>query len=523
MVPTGTIVAPPSPPGATPPVAPPTSAPPPSTAPATTSRRILASASPLGRPTGTRLIAPEPARPATPAPSTNAALRALPASTAIRAVSAAQFGLHTQDIDRGARGPATMAILPFGAVRTENIRLDLPRVFDFSPEVYPDLNPASGIFYFVPSGFGLDWSSTEGYQLRTVYASADAAGAAGQVLMAARLDAGIDAAEVQLASELVRAYAQSHQLPFSELRAIPIDSVQVSLAEALGPFSVRGDRVAVHGLSDVMGQMDVSWTTDERTMLFIQEALVENVGLSGDATFHAVGGGLRARSVPVRIRLADEAAFGTLTWDRTGWKNPTPYPITLRYLHALRVAPGQPPVVHTWALGDVRVPPGGQVRWNATSVPFWLDRDARKMWLDYTVDGSCTECGSQAIAGLTGGVSTTGASEITFHTLTPLADAGAVEALVEVRSRWWDPRGAATQVKTVVLDADGKDFRLGPLFAGARAGDGSGEPLCEYRLALTLTDGRPERGEGRWIPSRDLRVLVGPFQVQSSLGALPAR
>lgn len=468
----------------------------------------------------TRAIAPVPAAP-TVAP--NAAQRALSQSALIQSFQVAKFGLRPEDTDRGARGPAAVPVSPFAGVRTEDIGLDVARVFDFSPDVYPDQNPASGVFYFVPGAFGLAWNATDGYQFRTVYGAAEAAGAAGQVLMAARLDAGIGAAEVKLAAELVRAWAQANGRPFTELRALPVDSVRVSLAEALSTFDVRGDRVAVHGLTEVLGQLEVSWVTDERAALFVREALVENVGLGGSAHFHAVGGQLRERSVPVRLRLADEASFGTMTWDRLGWRNRTPFPVTLRWLHALRIAPGQPPVVHSWALGDTRVPPGGQVRWNSTAVPAWLDRESRKMWLDFSVDGSCAECGNDAIAAMTGGVSSTGSSEITFRTLTPLADTEAFEIVAEVRSRFWDPRGRTPQIKRVVLDADGKEFRLGPLFVDAgRAASGS-EALFEYRLALTSRDGRTNEGEGRWIPARDLRVNVGSHQVQTSLGSLPAR
>jgi hypothetical protein len=273
-----------------------------------------------------------------------------------------------------------------------------------------------------------------------------------------------------------------------------------------------------------MGQMDVSWVTDERTTAFVQEALVENVGINGDVTFAAIGGGA-ARGVPIRIRLADYGTFGPFRWDRTGWKNVTPYPITLKYLHALRVTAGNPPVIHSWSLGDTKVPPGGQVRWNAAAVPFWLDQEAQKMWLDYSVDGSCTECGSQAIVDRTGGVSGTAASVITFHTLSPLADANALEIVAEVRSRYFDPHARDVRVKRVVLDADGKDFRLGPLFAADRvnAEPRSSDPLFEFRLLLTMKDGRPESGAAKWIPSHDLRVPIGRFQLETSLGALPPR
>jgi hypothetical protein len=343
--------------------------------------------------------------------------------------------------------------------------------------------------------------------------------------MAARLDAGVGPRDVEIASRIVQTYALSHGLSFTELRVLPIDTLAISLSDDLGRYSIPADRVAVHGLSDVMGQVDVSWVTDERTKNFIQEALVENVGINGNVTFLPTGHELGPRMVPIRMLLADYATFGPFSWNRTGWRNPTPYPITLRYLHALRLASGSPPVINSWSLGDTRVPPGGQVRWSSTGVPFWLDTQAQKMWLDYTVDRSCTACGSQAIVGLTGGVSTAGAAAITFHTLTPLADAGAYEIMVDVRSRYFDPRGSEVQVRSLVLNADEKDFSLGPLFPGDRLAGRAvpGDPLFEYRLGLTMKDGRTVRGNAAWVPSDDLRVPIGRFQLEASVGTLPAR
>jgi hypothetical protein len=107
--------------------------------------------------------------------------------------------------------------------------------------------------------------------------------------------------------------------------------------------------------------------------------------------------------------------------------------------------------------------------------------------------------------------------------MTPLADAGAYEITLEVRSRYFDPRVRDSQVRQLVLDSDGKDFSLGPLFPGDRQPGESipGEPLFEYRLGLTMKDGRTFRGSYQWVPSDDLRVPIGRFQLESSLGSLP--
>jgi hypothetical protein len=219
--------------------------------------------------------------------------------------------------------------------------------------------------------------------------------------------------------------------------------------------------------------------------------------------------------------LADYATFGPFRWDRTGLKNTTPYPIVLKYLHALRMVPGGPPVVSSWGLGDTRIPPGGQVRWSSSGVPFWLDAQAEKMWVDYAVDRSCRSCGTDAIAALTGGVSGAGAAQITFHSIDPLALTGGHDLEVEVRSRYFDPRGEQMQVRSFRVDSDEKDFLVGPLFVnGGSAGD---DPLYEFRVTVIGKGGDTFTGNAAWIPSKRLWTPIGRLQLEQSLGSIPGR
>lgn len=479
---------------------------------------VSGSAVPSVRPmTLTRSVLPA-SKPAT-ASQVGVAARALP-SAMLSQAHQVKLGLTPADASRGARGPGALPLPTFADVRTEDIRLDLTRVLNVRPEVYQDQEPSSGIFYFLPHAYALKWDEAEGYGFKSVY-SAASPGAAGEVLMAARLDGGIGSRELEVAARLVQSYAQARGMTFRELRPMPIDSLTISISDDLGRYNVPVDRIAVNGLSDVAGRLDVSWVTDERTKDFIQEALVENVGINGSVTYAPTGNGLGPRTVPIHMRLADYATFGPFRWDRTGWKNPTPYPVTLRYLHALRHAAGGPPVVNSWSLRDTHVPPGGQVRWSAASVPFWIDAEAQKIWIDYTVDASCKECGANAIAALTGGVSTTGSSQITFHSMTPLAESGAQRILVEVRSRYFDPQGAQTRMRSVVVDADDKDFAIGPLFGLDRV-TGAG-PMFEFRLTLTMPDGEVVAGNAAWVPGDKLWMPIGNRQLVQSLGKLPGR
>jgi hypothetical protein len=359
--------------------------------------------------------------------------------------------------------------------------------------------------------------------MRILYGASTGEASAGDVLMATRLRSGLDLSEVQLATDLLSAYKRRNPaLVFSALRPLPLekDGTDVSIGSTLGHYSIAKEKIAITALSDVLGEIEVSWVTDPVTKENLQLALIEDVGVSGEVAFAAAGGSL-APQVPISIKLADRESFGRWRWDRAqGARNQTPYPLRLRYLHALCIDPRTNlPILYTWSLGDTEVPPSARVRWDAAKVPTWIDTEARRIWIDYGVSQQCDACDKRVLDGITGGVSSVAAGQITFRTITPLADAGAYEITAQVRSKFFDPRDRTILQKTVVLGADNKDFTLGPIYNVDRQ---DGAPLFEYRLELAMPDGAMYRGT-QWIRSDELRVVVGKAQLEQSLGTLPGR
>jgi hypothetical protein len=152
-------------------------------------------------------------------------------------------------------------------------------------------------------------------------------------------------------------------------------------------------------------------------------------------------------------------------------------------------------------------------------VPAWIDTEAKRIWVDYGVSQNCDACDKRVLEGITGGVSSVAAEQLTFRTITPLADAGAYEVTAHVRSKFFDLRDRAMVEKVLVLGADNKDFTLGPIYNADRR---DGESLFEYRLDLAMPDGRTHRGT-QWIRSDELRVVVGKAQLEQSLGPLPVK
>ncbi len=433
-----------------------------------------------------------------------------------------QWGVKPEDVPKGAQGPGAAPIELLEGLRTEDIDLSPATLLSIATNIYPDKNPASRVFYYHPRSYHLEWTPESGHGMRILYGAATS-GAAGDVLMAARLQSGLDLAEVRLAQDLLKAYMQRQNTPAPfTLRPLPLEKsgLDVSLSAVLGQYSIPKEKVAITGLSDVLGEIEVSWITDPVTKENIQLALMQDIGVSGRVVFAATGGEL-APQVPISIQLADRDSFGRARWNRTdGYRNNTPYPVRLRYLHALILNPvNHLPILYSWSLGNTEVAPGARVDWSGARVPAWIDTEAKRLWVDYGVVETCDPCDKLVLDRITGGVSAVTADQVTFHTITPLADVGGYEITAHIRSKYFDPKDRASVQKSIVLKADNQDFVLKPIYNVERPG---GQPLFEYLLELAMPDGTIHKGT-RWIASDGVRVLIGRAQLEQSLGTLPGK
>lgn len=456
---------------------------------------------------------------------TAVAARALSANPKLLQLDRFAFGVPPAVKDKAGKGPGAATFDLLEGLRAD-VALQRDAIVSIAASVFQDQNSASGLFYFVPQSYSLAWTAAGGYGMRMLY-SAVQPGEAGEVVTAVRLDAGVDTREIELAATLLRAYQARHPaVAFTELRPMPIDRPpDVSLAGDLQhQYDISPEKVAITAISDALGEIEASWVTDTVTKENIQLALVEEAGLGGVVTLAAAGGGVPAQTVPVRLRLADAATLGRMEWHRgQPWRNETPYPLRLAYLHALLIE-GNAPVVYSWSLGGATVPPRALLEVQPITVPSWLDARAVRTWIEYTPIETCDACDQAVIASITGGVTSLGSSQITFHTITPLADLGAYEITANVRSRYFDPGSRRMQARPgLPLNADNQDFTTGPVFLVNRQPGQAvpGDPLFEYALDVALPDGTVRRGT-RWIASNGLRVLIGRVQVEQSVGKLPS-
>lgn len=431
------------------------------------------------------------------------------------------YGMRNDITDKRGQGPNLDRPISLTSIASsQSVDLEPNDVLNIFESVYPDKNPNSGVWYFAPSRYGLDWDANQGYGMRMMYNATTTEGQIGEVLMAARLTAGVDSAEIQLAQALL--VAAGHTV--STLRALPLARPpEVSLSGGLKTlFNIPPDKISSNPTSEVLGEIDIAWVTDTVTKENIELALTEEVGINGKLLLTPVGSAAASLEIPIKINIADSDTFGRFRWVRSqNWRNPTPYPLRLKYLHALMLKDNKP-IIYSWGLGNVEIIPMAQVQWDARHIPSWIEKEAKRVWIDYAVKPGCDACDKQVMATITSGVSNITASQIIFETITPLADAGAYKLLVAVRSSYLNPRSHKLQVlPELPLSKDEQEYRSGVLYLGERSANAA-DPIFEYQLSVVMRDGVLHPGT-QWMPSQNLRVLLGSAQIKSSLGFLPGK
>ncbi len=442
------------------------------------------------------------------------------------------------EAERDIRGPTALhAINLLDGLRVDpGVDLSQSQILQIDNNVYGDDNPDTGLFYFLPKRYDLEWTPESQYAMTVIYGLAGNRAEEGQVFMAARLRAGVDARELSVAESLLRAYVRRHSaerlIKLRGLRPTPLQSAsEVSLfGGGSNEFTIPEDSISIQGISGLLGTMDVSWATDVRRLLNIESLLRTDAGIHGSLTLHAAGDGKLARAVPLEISVGEAATFGRIPFDRAhGWQNSTFYPIRLQRLHALLIAPANlgavrrdEPVVFTWDLESTRVPPGAVVRWNGLLVPPWIEQQALISWVTYGVESDCESCDDRVFNERF--IPPPPATRrIVFTTGDVFEATGAYRINVQVRSPFLTPqRNRVVEQPTVTLTKDGEETVLGKLFLSEReiTGTGAEQPLYEFRLEVTMRDGRVYRSP-EWQPSRELDLLLGSVALEKMLGQLP--
>ncbi len=436
-------------------------------------------------------------------------------------------GLPPAVVDKGGRGPGGQAFRIFDTLRSApGIGLTADKLTSINADLYRDANPDSGIFYYLPARYTLFWDADNGYALRFLYGAASQPDAAGSVSVTARLTSGIDSFELDLLKSLLKA-----ALPqaFKELKPFPFSGTPgFSFKDDLRRFDIPAEKVSISAISDLAGEVDLAFVADTATKDMIELTLTQGLGLTGTATFTSASAGDGAsfsRTIPVQLRVADPASFGTVYWKRgETFRNQTPFPLLLKHIHFLTLASDGTPTVYTYRLGNTELAPQAQARIADTSIQGWLDGRALRAWMEYGVREDYPAGIEKAKADWSGGLGQLSTTNLKLTTLTPFSDPGGIaRILVDVKSKYFEPTSRTEAVRQAALTRDNETVTVGPIFLVNRSLDEidkEGDPLFSFRLSLVTPDG-DVAGPGAWTDGDRLEIFLGSRQVRQVLPRTP--
>ena len=414
------------------------------------------------------------------------------------------------------QGPSNRRIEIYKQIESDyDFKFDYYDLLNVPDRVYEDINPKSGYYYYFPKQYYLDWSAEGGYNFNINYLSAGKG-----ILITGRLKPNINQKHLQLIEQLVKNdIKDTYGKRFSKLQSIPVSAEsKLSFSGAWGSlFDAKSLEVKVP--SNFLDPINIALkANDAIDVANICNFLFGDNGVKGEITI-TPDGRAPAEPITVILKMDDRKTFGTIElnpndWRSKGWKNPMPYPVVVKNLHLMRLENKngkQIPKIYTWQMGNKEVSEGAAIKFEASSVPTWIDRSSsiEKMWIEYEVK-KCKDCDTEITEQLTKGTSGTLLKPVTIEILDPISFTKASKIKVQIQSYQLDPNGRTKVTKDPFnVSDDGGTLPKIDLYVptGKTA-------QFEYALTLIMPDGKVY--ESGWQKNNgSSTIAIGSQQIKT--------
>ena len=385
--------------------------------------------------------------------------------------SLSKMGGNLKANDKNPKGPSKFAFSLWDNIQTD-VDFELSDISNIKTEIHPDVNPASEVFYILPVSYNLKWTEGEGYKnFKIIY------GVNNEVQFHIGLTAGITTKQIETIRYLIKRLYKSQNIEIQNLK------IQLLGANSVPSVSLRGDfegafqidpsKITISPISDFTSPLSISFSTDNKTKDMIVVALQNGIGLNGSMT---IGSDSIQSQIPLLIAFNDKRNYGKLiltkeNWRNNEWQNKFPYPIKIRYLHALMENTNSQNStsnhIYSWSCHNTLAPPGSRVGFNSTKIPSWFDTSERvvQLWLEYDVE-VCPTCTHGIFNGLTKGLSGNSETNLTFQSMDLLSTYGATLIQIRVKSLQGDPSRNKEVEYSKNIVKDGEEISIGPFYAG---------------------------------------------------------
>ncbi|MCI4670718.1 MAG: hypothetical protein MRZ79_21465 [Bacteroidia bacterium] len=429
---------------------------------------------------------------------------------------------ENEEDDLNPQGPSNSPFEYLNQVKSDYPFESNNGILNLYRNIYRDVNPKSGYFYYLPSAYSLNWDAQTGKY--DVEFNQDASAGGGKVVVTARLKPNITRRDIEIARALleldVKSDPVSSQYPVNKLLAMPV-AVEVSFPQVQN-YGVDPSSIIVQAPKDFLDPITISFPIDRPD--FLMTALFSNIGLNGTLKLSPEGSDIPAKDIPITLKLDDPSTFGTIelngsAWRRDGWRNPSDYPLVLKNLHVLRMKKTGnivKPFIYTWQMGNAEIPEKALAKIDARLFPGFLDNDksVKKVWIEYSVN-PCKSCNRLVQKKIMKALGDDRAKEVVLTTLSPLRFVKAEMMKIELRSRQADPTGTTKiDLPHKMIRSDGFSGALGTVFLdpGIRAD-------IEYKLTFYLPDGTVYRSD-HWARTDNLEIVIGDKQVKELIPEL---
>ncbi|MGK0363625.1 MAG: hypothetical protein ACI85O_000678 [Saprospiraceae bacterium] len=273
---------------------------------------------------------------------------------------------------------------PFGAV-------DI-----FKGKVFYDKNEKSGVFYYLPGHFSLDWDQKKGaYQFDITYPE-DGSGEK-NVRMSAQFSSSINSEMVDLLERIVSKVTNRKDV---QVRPFPI-AVAPKVTFPFAEYNIAQSDITLNQFSDFSKPMSVSWAMAQDDVEAFVAAMAKRVYFDGNVSWQ-VKGLDSAIEVPIHFSLIASKTIGQFYYTKMGdllykgFKNNTAFRLKLKSIKALNKVKGSPLIFEEVLLPNTIVEPYATFKGFSAQAKINLNTYPAHLLLDYEII-PCEECEANAV------------------------------------------------------------------------------------------------------------------------------
>jgi len=290
-----------------------------------------------------------------------------------------------------------------------NSAIDINNIFGIWKRIYPDVNPKSGYYYYLPAHYGISYErQKKTFSIVNQYNGDDAKQAN---TFAVSLSPSFFNQDIQLAKEILSTQlkgTEREQYGVKELLPMSLEKGPEIPIPNLSVLGLEKEQIGVSVAEDMEQGIKIMFTSNDTESII--GLLLNRISLNWDIVYTPkTGEGTLKKPIKrtAQLKIADPLTYGLLEvaptkWRNSGLTNHFLYPLELKHLNILRREKDNTFSIFSWKIRDGDLAPGQKTKFRGT-LPEWIDQDRsiQKMWITYDVK-ECAKCDTKVIESITG-------------------------------------------------------------------------------------------------------------------------